>query len=302
VYLLKKMAMGATALTAFVLLSGCGAQPAVNTTANVNTTTNTNTNTSAANTNTNSNSQADAATTVQTREPEQYQATVSIRIEAVGQQQTSTLPPLTAKVARSGNDRRMEFTVPAGGNIVYLDKGGTNFLILPDRRQYAEINRETTGFEIRRMLTPEQIVQQVKNTRGVQLVGDEMYNGRSVTKYRYGSVANTQTAAGQVATESFLYVDKETGLPIRSETMSQSQSGGNVQGFSGVRVVTEITDIQTSVSPEMFQQPADYQRIEPEQVRSQVDLFFRAFGALATQMMQQSQTGGASPPTPAANR
>jgi hypothetical protein len=50
------------------------------------------------------------------------------------------------------------------------------------------------------MLMPEQIVQQVKSVPGVQRVGEEKYNGRDVIKYRYGSVTDTQSQAGQVAT------------------------------------------------------------------------------------------------------
>jgi hypothetical protein len=277
-------------------LAGCGAPPQtvnVNTSA-INNNLNSNSN-SLSNVAVNSNSSV-ATSLVEAKEPEQYQATVTVKFEAVGQGKTTTLPTLSANVSRSGNDRRMEFAVPAGGRIVYLDKNGTNFLVLPDKRQYAELNKEALGFEVRRMMMPEEIVRQVQNTKGVERVGDEQYNGREVTKYRYGAVANTQTQAGQVATESFLIVDKATGLPLRSETVSQSQSGGQVQGFSGVRIVTEMTDIKTDVPASAFDQPpTEFQKIEAEQVRAQVNLIFNSLAAVISQMMNQNQQPAQAP-------
>ncbi|MEO7538824.1 MAG: hypothetical protein ABIV21_02270, partial [Pyrinomonadaceae bacterium] len=141
------------------------------------------------------------------------------------------------------------------------------------------------------------IVTQVKNMKGVERVGEEKYNGRDVIKYRYGAVANTSSQAGQVATESFLYVDKETSLPLHSETVSQTQTGANVQGYKGLKIITEITDIKTDAPAELFQQPTDFQKIESSQVRSQVDMIFNALASLLTQMMQQAQTAMSPAPT-----
>ena len=278
-------------VSAIFLFAGCGAAPQTvngNTSA-VNTYVNTNSNIgSTVNANNNNNSAA-IPVAIEAKEPEQYQATVTIKLEAVGESRNTALPTLSAKVARSGNDRRMEFAMPAGGRIIYLDKAGTNYLIMPDKRQYAELTKESLGFEMRRMLMPEQIVRQVQDTKGVERVGDEQYDGRDATRYRYGAVTNTQTKAGAVSTESFLIVDKATGLPLRSETVSQSQSGGQVQGVSGLKMVTEITDIATDVAATGFEQPTGFQKIESEQVRAQVDLIFNSLAALITQIMKQSQ-------------
>lgn len=284
-------------VSAIFTFAGCGAAPQtvnVNTSA-VNTYVNTNSNIGS-NANGNSNTSAVIPVAIEAKEPEQYQATVTIKLEAVGEGRNTALPTLSAKVARSGNDRKMEFALPAGGRIVYLDKAGTSYLIMPDKRQYAELTKESLGFEMRRMLMPEQIVQQVQNTKGVERVGDEQYNGRDATRYRYGAVTNTQTKAGAVSTESFLIVDKATGLPLRSETVSQSQNGGQVQGFSGLKMVTEITDITTNVQPSAFEQPTGLQKIESEQVRAQVDLIFNSLAAFITQIMKQSQPAAAATP------
>lgn len=281
----RSFILSISALVSFVLL-GCGAQPGVT---NVNPpNSNANRSNSLANTKS-ANTNAVSTAAIETKEPEQYQATVTLKLEAIGDQQQTAFPTLTADVARSGTDRRMQFTMPAGGRVIFLDKAGTNYLIMPEKKQYAELNRDSLGFEVRRMLMPEQIVEQVKNMQGVQRVGEEKYNGRDVVKYRYGAVANTQTKAGQVETESFLLVDKETGLPLRSETVSQLQTGGNVQGYSGLRIVTEITDVKTEPSADIFAAPKEFQKIEAEQVRSQVDLIFSSLATLLTQMMKQAQ-------------
>jgi hypothetical protein len=217
-------------------------------------------------------------------------------LETLGQGQKASLPTLGAMVARSGADRVMEFALPGTGEkVIYLDKGGMNYLILPNRKQYAELTKEAIGFEVRRLLMPEQIVQQVKAIPGVKLVGEETSNGRTVVKYAYSGAANTQTQAGTVATESYVLVDKETGLPVRSETVSQSQSGANVQGVNGVRVVTEMTDIKTNPDANIFTLPSDFQKIDPEQVKAQANLVFQAVAAIIGQMVNQASANNAPP-------
>lgn len=226
---------------------------------------------------------------IESREPDKYQAMVKLSLEALGDQQKIALPSIGANVARSGEDRRMEFTVPSGEKIIYLDKAGTNYLIMPNRKQYAEINQQSVGFEVRRLLTPDEIVKRVQNVQGVQRVGEEQMNGRTVIKYRYEGVANTQTQAGQVETESFLIIDKETGLPLRSETVSQSQTGGNVQGYKGLRFLTEMTDIKTEVDDALFAPPTDYKKVEAEEVRAQLNLIFQVVAQIIGQAMQSAQ-------------
>lgn len=250
---------------------------------------NSNTSNVAAKTNTAPTNANSASSVSEAAEPSEYQANVALRVEALGGDKKTTMPTVSAKVARKDGDRRMEFTMPAGGRVIYLDKAGTNYLILPELKQYAELNQESLGFDVRRMLMPEQIVQQVKSVPGVERVGEEKYNGRDVIKYRYGSVAETGSQAGQVATESFLYVDKATGLPLHTETVSQSQSGGNVQGYSGLRVITEITDVSTTATPDLFAEPTGFQKVESEQLRSQVNMIFSALGTMLAQMMNQPQ-------------
>jgi len=271
-------------LSASIAFTGCGGA-----TGNANLSA-VNTNAGVANSISNSNLNAVPTTgnTVDTREPEQYQATVRLSFQTIGSgQQQASMPNLGANVARQGNDRVMEFTI-ANEKVIFLDKGGMNYLILPNRKQYAELTKEALGIEVRRLMMPEQIVQQAKAVPGMRLIGEETQNGRQVVKYAYQAQANTNTNVGTVTTESYMVVDKETGLPLRTETVSQSQSGGNVQGVSGVRIVTEMTDIKTSPDVSLFNLPTDYAKIDPETVKANINLIFQAVSALVGQAMQQN--------------
>ncbi|HSI87718.1 MAG TPA: hypothetical protein VK918_01600, partial [Pyrinomonadaceae bacterium] len=66
--------------------------------------------------------------------------------------------------------------------------------------------------------------------------------------------------------------------------------------FQGVRIITEITDIQTQVSPDLFAVPTNMQKIESEQVRAQVDMIFNSIAGMLMQFMNQQGTQAAPSP------
>jgi hypothetical protein len=286
--------LGVSLVASFVVavLSGCGMPPQTNVNnANLNTNGNSNTNTFNANIASNTSTQTFS-------EPESYQGVISLRLEAVGQQQqTTSMPPLEAVVARSGNDRVMQFALPTNEKIIYVEKGDQNFIVLPSRRQYAELDEQALGFEVRRLMMPEQIVQQLKQLPDVRFAGEETVDGRTVQKYVYGAATNTGTQAGTVTTESYFLIDKETGLPLLSTTSSQSTSGGNVQGLQGIRLVTQMKDLKLTPDANIFDVPTEYQKIDPEQVKAQANLVFNAAAAVIGQLINQANAA----PSPAAN-
>jgi hypothetical protein len=278
------------ALLSLVLVgSACQQQPANTTNTGTNTnTTNINTaNTSNANTGTTS-----TGATIDTREPDQYSATITMKIEVTGNQNITT-PPLSANFARNGTDRRIAFKIPGGDEVVYLDRADKRYVLLPNRKQYAEIDANSTGFEVPTVMTPAQIVNQVKGVTGCEQAGEEQFGGRAAVKYRCAASAKTGTQAGDVKTESFIYVDKETNLPLRSESVvSLSQ---NVGGASSVKVVTEMSNIQTSVPPTMFDAPTGMSKVDPAQVRAQVEAVLKAALYFAQGMMQSNSSSGSTP-------
>src|SRR5688500_5809822 len=141
-------------LLLIVATSGCQQQPATNT--STNTTTNTSninaTNTSSVNANTTT-----TTATIATSEPDKYSATITLKLEVTGSRNIST-PPLTANFARDGSNRRISFKIPGGDEVIYLDRADKRYVIVPNRKQYAEIDAQSTGFEMPSMMTPAQIV------------------------------------------------------------------------------------------------------------------------------------------------
>lgn len=271
------------------------------------TATNTNTNTNTANVsatpagNINAASSPAPGAAIEAREPDMYQAKITLTAQTTGSGQNISIPPLTAEVARSGNDRRFSFTLPGGESVIYLDRADKRYIILPKRKQYAELTPQSTGFEVPRMMTPGQIVEQVKNLQGYERVGDETHNGRAVIKYRYSGTAKTGTQAGDVQTEAIVLVDKETGLPLRSETVSESQSG-NVKGVTGLKLVTEMTDLKTSVDAALLEVPQGMSKISDQQVRQSVDAVGQAVLAIVGQLVQSAQNNApAASPTATAS-
>ena len=289
---------GAMLSLAFIS-SACQQQPATNS----NSSTNSNAaNTSTMNTsNANSNSAMTTTTTgmtIDTREPEQYSATITLKLEVTGSQNIST-PPLSANFARNGGDRRVSLKIPGGDEIIYLDRANKHYIIVPGRKQYAEVDAQSTGFNVPTVMTPAQIINQVKSASGCESVGEEQF--RSATKYRCAGAAKTGTQAGEVKAESFIYVDKETGLPLRSESLISSSA--NVGGASAVKLVTEMSNIQTSVAPTTFDEPTGMSKVDPAQVRSQVEAVVKAALIFAQSMMQTSSAPAATPATmPSANQ
>lgn len=288
-------------ICSLLLLAGSACQPANdNTTTTTNTTTNVNTANTSNTSNTNTTSVTTTSTTIETREPDQYSATLSLKVEAGGSQSSVSTPPLSADFAHSGQNQRVSIKI-GNDQIIYLDSGGKRYVILPARKQYAELDPQSTGFDVPKLMTPAQVISQVKSVSGCTQAGDEQFGGRSATKYRCSAAANTGTQAGEVKNESFIYIDKDTGLPLHSESIISSS--GNVGGASTVKIVTEMSNIQTSVPSNTFDLPTGLSKIDANQVRTQVDAILKALLALTQNMTQGgSTTTTATPsvsPTPA---
>jgi hypothetical protein len=273
-------------------LTGAACQPgATNTNAtNINAANANSTNTSSA---INPNDSTAATNAFETREPSQYQATLVITQAATDKGQAMSTPNI--QIARSGDNRRYSISgLPAIGDVVFLDRADKRYLLLPTKKQYVELGPETTGFDVR-SLTPAQMVDRMKSQPGVERVGDDTVNGRSVVKYRYAAAGHTTTQAGDVRAENFIYVDKDTGLPIKVETFGQST--GNVAGASRARVVAELRDLTTTVDAASFELPQGYAQITKEQIQQYVGIAASAFKFLVSNMGQQGGATTAATPT-----
>ena len=290
-----KGTIAAIAILAAVLAFAC--QPARNANSNVNANANSNANSATSNDNFNAGSDS-AGPSINTREPDKYSATLIFSIETEGGDKAIGIPSLSMQVARSGDDRRLGFKLPDGSPLIYLDHDNHHYVILPARKQYAELSKEATGVQFQKLLTPGQLVEDLKGRKGVQRVGDDTRNGRPAEKYRYSAETNTNTKVGEVKAEAFVYVDKETGLPLRAEL--NAESSGDVKGVKAARAIAEMSDIKTDVEPAMFQTPAGYDQVPPEKIRQQIDALTSAIMAVLKTM--NAGASGASPsPTASTN-
>lgn len=271
-----------------IAASACSRGENVNANLTANANTNVNANATGANVNATT-----APSTIAAREPDTYKATIVFTAQTEGGEKTVGIPTLSADVARSGADRRLSFKLPDNSDLVYLEKGGVQYGIAPARKQYAELTPEATGFQLHRLMTPGQLVAHLDRLKGIELVGEEQLAGRTAMKYRYARTAQTQTSAGEVKTESFVYVDKETGLPLRAELFSEAS--GNVQGVKGANVVAEMQNISTTVDPSLFEIPPGYNKVPEAQVRAQVDAVANTLLALLRTLLQSRE---AAPPPP----
>ncbi|MFN2455680.1 MAG: hypothetical protein ABR577_15830 [Pyrinomonadaceae bacterium] len=258
-------------------LSACQ-QQATTTNANVNTNANTPP-VAAASVNINANVGVDPGTVINAREPERYRATYVLSAETPGNVIGSIIPKLSAEVARNGADHRVAVKLPTGEQIIFLDRADKRYVIQPAKKQYAELTAETTGFDVQRLMTPGQLVTYLGKQRGYERAGDEQINGRNAEKYRYASTAKTNTQAGDVKNEAFVYVDKETGLPLRSEILTETSN--SIQGLKNLKIITELRDIQTDVDAQLFELPQGYTKATPEQVRQQMQAIGKFIAAFA---------------------
>ena len=281
--------------TLLLALAGAACQPPA---ANTNVVVNSNSNASSLNSN--AATPVTSAATIETREPNEYQATLVFSATAEGKTQALRLP---IDVARSGDNRRYAFNnIPVIGQVIFLDRADKRYLIMPGRKQYAEITPELIGFDVR-SLTPGQMVVLLQQQKGVERVGEEQRDGRTVVKYRYAATAKTGSQAGDVAAESFIYVDKETGLPLHADLTGQSS--GQVQGVSRAHLVADMQDIKTTVDPALFELPTGLTKLTEQEIKQQVTAIGQflqfALSALNSQMGNAPTTSGgttATPPSP----
>jgi hypothetical protein len=282
-------------LATFVVF-GVACQPATNSNANANLSTNANTTA----TNLNANIAPATIAGIATREPEKYRATLVFTVETEGQRAVG-IPPLSAEVARNGADRRVSFKLPDGSDFIYLEKAGLHIAISPARKQYAELTPEATGVQLHKLMTPGQLAERLGSLKGVERVGEETVNGRAADKYRYATTRSTGTQAGDVSAEAFVLVDKETGLPLRAELFTEAS--GDVQGVKGAKIIAEMRDINTDVDSSLFEVPAGYSKVPPEQVRQQINALTNAAAAIAKSLLgnMSVQSSPATSPSPAAS-
>src|SRR6266404_2755223 len=263
------------ALTALAS-SGC-------TSAGTNTTTNMNSNTNAASANANTNGVAAGGTTLEAREPERYSLTSTITIQPTGNSPQANIPPLQFSFARMGTDRRVSFKLPDPvGEVIYLEKSPLKYLIFPARNQYVELDPNELGFQLGDVMSPASAVERIKERAQYEQVGTETVNGRTAVKYRFRGATDTHTKVGTAQVDSIVYVDQETGLPLRSEIDTTSTSG------AGALVVTNADSLQLTPDASLFDVPTSMKKVSSAELKQQVQSFAAVVRSIAALVRQQA--------------
>jgi hypothetical protein len=226
--------------------------------------------------------------TIDAREPEKYSATLQVSIETEGSDRATGAPALSVQVARNGGDRRFEFKLRDGTPLIYLDRNNRHYVIVPARMQFAELTAEASDEQMQKLMTPDQLVEDLKGLTGVERAGEGPINGRLAEKYRYGAADKNVKGLGAKA-EAFIYVDKETGLPLRAEKLPR-QSAGKI-----TRLVIEMRDLKTEIEGSLFAVPTDYDPVPPGKVRQQIDALTSELAAALKTMMASAASPAASP-------
>lgn len=283
-------------LTCFISF-GCTASPTnsnspsnSNVIMNSNTSVSTNANTTAT-ANMNSNASAGVSSSAfSAKEPEKYSLTMAISGQGSASNKQGSLPPQTIEFAKIGVDRRWGINLPTIGQVAYLEKAGLRYLLLPSRNQYVEISPEELGFQLGNAMTPSAIVERLKPHTQYETVGTETINGRTATKYKFVGEADTRTKAGTVQSESYIYMDEATGLPLRADLNLASSSGGQAHGS------IETRDINLNPDAKLFEVPTTFKKVTTAELKQQVQGFIQFIRLLAPMMTQQAS--GTPQPTP----
>ena len=250
------------------------------------------------NTNSNANTPIGSANTppapppssLEAREPERYSVVNTITIQPTGNSPQANIPPLQFSFARIGTERRVSFKLPDPvGEVIYLEKPPLKYMIFPARNQYVELDPTELGFQLGDVMSPAAIVQRLKEKTQYEQLGTETMNGRTVVKYRLKGAADTRTKVGTAQADSIVYVDQQTGLPLRSEIETISSTG------AGARITTVADSVQFEPDATLFEVPTAMKKVTSAELKQQVQSFVATVRAVASYLKDQAGT-----PAPAA--
>lgn len=196
---------------------------------------------------------------VDIKDPDRFSLSMTISAQEINNE-PSSMPTLQFGFTKFDSDRRWTFSLPAPlGQVVYLEKSGLMYLILSDRKQYVELNPNDLGFQMGRAMTPSAIANQLKARARTEALGVELVNGRSARKFRFNSESQTEDGA--------IYVDIETGLPVRAEVNTRPASG------KPLRIIVEGREVQLNPDRAIFDVPAGMKKVSTQEAKPPMDMF-----------------------------
>lgn len=210
------------------------------------------------------------SSTIDIKEPERYSVAMTISIQENSSEAPAPMLTQQLTFAKLGADRRWAFVFPAPlGQIVYLEKSGLKHLVLFERKQYSELTADAIGFEPGKVLTPNSIAERLRQQQ-YEMFGLEPVNGRTAIKYRLTAASDTSAPM-----DGMVFVDQETGLPLRSELNTTAPSG------TKSRVIVEARDVQLNPDRAQFDVPAGMTKVTQQEARQQIEGFASALRSFA---------------------
>ena len=216
----------------------------------------------AANSNGETSPEADQQSSVVIKEPERYDAGITISAQDGTSGEPAAMATQQFSFAKLGADRRWAFNLPTPiGQVAYLEKSGLRYLIFFDRKQYTEVTPDLMSFSMG-SLSPGAIAEHLRPRMQFEKRDAEPLNGRTVFKYRL-------TGSGDKASdnEGAIFVDSETGLPLRSDFQTSQPSGIRT------RVIVEARDLQLNPDRSLFDVPAGLKKITTQEAKPQITEF-----------------------------
>jgi outer membrane lipoprotein-sorting protein len=195
----------------------------------------------------------------QTREPERYQAQMVIGTRAGENTESSTV-----FIARDGERRREDYEPAPGVKVSDMQISTGHFLLLHNRKQYAEVSDEAEGsgpgmpLNLPEDFAPDLLVNESRPETRYEKLGVEELNGRSAAKYRV-SVMSAKQEDQSMQVEQFIWIDEHLGMPVKSETTSNA-------GGSLTKHTMEMLDIKEDADQSLFALPQDYRKVSMREI------------------------------------
>lgn len=203
-----------------------------------------------------------------TREPERYQARMVLRTVSETESSSETF------IARDGDERREDYEWMPGVRVSDLSTRAGHFLLLPDRKLYAEVTQgggalagpSSADISLPEDFSPDRLVNEARSEAVYERLGVEEWNGRAATKFRVRTVsAGGEMGGATDATEQLIWVDEELGMPVRSETVSRGA------GAPQVKYSMELLDLKQEVDRTLFTVPQDYRKVLMREMLAQLE-------------------------------
>jgi hypothetical protein len=196
------------------------------------------------------------------KEPERYSAAITISAQDIAGGAPASMATQQFGFAKLGADRRWAFNFPEPlGQVAYLEKSGLKYLVLFDHKQYAELTPDLLPFSMT-TLSPGAIAEHLRPRMQFEKSDAEPLNGRAVLKYRVASSHDDSTES-----DGAIFVDSETGLPLRSDFNTSPQAG------TRTRVIVEARDLQLNPDRSQFDVPAGMKKITTQEAKQQIGEF-----------------------------